>query len=367
MKKQNQIIKYEGNNEELYCKMSLDDCSLDTKIIVPETHNAVFLKDGILMNVLQSGAYPAFETEKQGFLFKKKVSTSCTVDVIYLSKTARLKVLWGTKQPFKTHDPLTDLEVTVGCGGEFEVQIGNPRKAYLELIGAMKNFSLQELKDRLAGRMVVYIEDAIARAMREKEISYDRFSEHKIAIGESIKTTVGKIFEDDYGLKLFSFTLARVIISDEDIEAIKAFKLEQKEEKKREEEEAKQKALQEEERARQEMDEDKRRREEERLDDKDWERQKWLLELKSKDYEKYLEVVKALGIDPFASAPSSSNNATAKKAASFCSKCGHSLEVTDAFCPNCGAAAKETKATCPKCGKEVAAGAKFCGNCGNAL
>jgi len=366
MKKQNQIIKYEGTNEELYCKMSLDDCSLDTKIIVPETHNAVFLKDGILMNVLQSGAYPAFETEKRG-LFAKKTSTSCTVDVIYLSKTARLKVLWGTKQPFKTHDPLTDLVVTVGCGGEFEVQIGNPRKAYLELIGAMKNFSLQELKERLAGRMVVYIEDAIARAMREKEISYDRFSEHKIAIGESIKETVGKIFEDDYGLKLFSFTLARVVISEEDIEAIKQFKEEQKEQQKQLEEEAKQKQLAEEERARQEMDEDKRRREEERLDDKDWERQKWLLELKSKDYEKYLEVVKALGVDPLAGSANGGNTASTKKAYAYCPKCGNSLDISDAFCPNCGAPTKETKATCPKCGKEVASGAKFCSGCGNAL
>ena len=365
MKKQDHIIKYEGNNEELYCKMSLDECSLDTKIIVPETHNAVFLKDGILMNVLQSGAYPAFETEKRGF-FGKRASTSCTVDVIYLSKTARLKVLWGTKMPFKARDPLTDIVVTVGCGGEFEVQIGNPRKAYLELIGAMKNFSLQELKDRLAGRMVVYVEDAIARAMREKEISYDRFSEHKIAIGDSIKETVGKLFEEDYGLKLFSFTLARVVIPEEDIETIKQHLQEIKDEKKREEEEEKQKRLEEEERARQEMDDDKRRREEERLDDKDWERQKWLLELKSKDYEKYLEVVKALGVDPMAgNAPS--GNAGGKKAYAFCAKCGNSLDISDAFCPNCGTPTKETKQTCPKCGKEVASGAKFCSSCGNAL
>ena len=294
MKKQPEIIKYEGNNEELFVKISLDECAYGSRIIVPETHNAVFLKDGVLMNVLDSGAHDVFEMKKVGLFAKKP--TACTVDVIYLSKTAKLRVLWGTKQQFDTRDPITDLSIKVGGSGEFEVQIGNPRKAYLELIGATKSFSLQELKERLSGRMAVYIEEAIAKAMREKNLSYDRFSEHKNEIAENVKAILAKMFAEDYGLKLFSFTLSRVVIDEKYIQAIQDHLKSIENEKKAAIAEADRRKREDEERVRAEIAEDKRRREEERLDDKEWEREKWLLELKSKDYEKYLEVVKALGI-----------------------------------------------------------------------
>lgn len=304
MKKQPQIIKYEGNNEELFEKLSLDDCVYGSKIIVPETHSAIFLKDGILMNVLEPGAHEIFEMQKTGLFCKKP--TSCVVDVVYMSKHAKLQVFWGTKKQFDTRDPITDLPIKIGCSGEFEVQIGNPKKAYLELIGATKSYTLSEMKERLQGRMSVYIEEAIARAMREKSLSYDRFSEYKNEIAKNIEKIIAKMFEQNYGLKLFSFTLATVVIPDEYIRDIKdhlkkiedekKVALEKEERRKREEEERIRAELAEEKRkTEEERIEDKRRADEERKEDRDWEREKWLLELKSKDYEKYLEVLKALG------------------------------------------------------------------------
>lgn len=214
MAKDLQVIKYEGDNTELFKRISADGLEPDARIVVPETHNAIFIKDGILMDTLQSGSYEIFEEKS------KRKCKNVSVEVIYLSKTARLKVMWGTKTRFSFRDPETDVPVKVGAHGEFEVQISNPRKAYMVLIGAEDEYTVQDLKERLATRMLSKVEPAIAGAMRLGGLTFDRMSEHKDEIAQSVLPVLSKMFEEDYGLKMFSFTIASVVISDEDIAAI---------------------------------------------------------------------------------------------------------------------------------------------------
>ena len=132
----NKVITYDGNNEELFKRFSVTDLPADAKIIVPETHNAILLKDGMMMDTLNSGSYDIFDSKK------KKHDPNITVEVIYMSKTAKLKVNWGTRTQFDLRDTETDVPIKVGAHGEFEVQICNPRKAYLELIGVIRKFAL---------------------------------------------------------------------------------------------------------------------------------------------------------------------------------------------------------------------------------
>ena len=161
MAKIQQFVKYEGNNEELFVKVSADALNYDAKLIVPETHNAILLKDGVMMDTLNSGSYDIFDSKH------KKKTESITVDVIYMSKTAKLKVNWGTKTQFNFRDTETDVPIKVGAHGEFEVQICNPRKAYLELIGADKTYSVEKLKERLAMRMMSEVEPDCACAVAQ--------------------------------------------------------------------------------------------------------------------------------------------------------------------------------------------------------
>lgn len=215
MAKQIQVIRYDGDNTELFKRICADGLEPDAKLVVPETHNAILIKDGVLMDTLNSGSYDIFEE-------KSKKCRNVSVEVIFLSKTARLKVMWGTKTRFDFRDPETDVPVKVGAHGEFEVQISNPRKAYMVLIGAENDFTVQDLKDRLSVRMMSKVEPAMARAMREGSISFDRISENKDVIAAAVLPELQKMFDEDYGLKVFSFTIASVVISDEDIAAIVA-------------------------------------------------------------------------------------------------------------------------------------------------
>ena len=53
MSKEIQVIKYEGDNSELFKRISADGLDPEAKLIVPETHNAILIKDGVLMDNAQ--------------------------------------------------------------------------------------------------------------------------------------------------------------------------------------------------------------------------------------------------------------------------------------------------------------------------
>lgn len=335
-KREAAVITFQGSNEDLLERKTATNLDINACLVVPDTHYAILLKDGQLMNTLNGGRHPIFDAASE------KKCKSVAVEVIYLSKTYKLRACWGTRTRFTCRDAQTDIPVQVGARGEFEVQISNPRKAYLELIGVDKSFTLDSLRERLATRLLGKVGNVVAKAMIDKRISYADISYYKEELGESVLPILSQMFQEEYGLKIFSFTFEDIFISDEEKAEIEAAR---KEIKRRQEEE------------------EKEERSEEKLAEKEsreWEKTKFLLELKTSDYEKYLEVCKVIGWDP-------ESEKSEKRAAEgrFCPECGNACSVSDKFCPACGKALGN--ALCPACGKEVVPAAKFCSHCGKKL
>jgi len=338
MARQQDIIgldELEATNNDLFIRKSCTDLDKKAQVIVEETHCAIFIKDGEMIDTLSGGKYPVFDKKD------KKVSR---VDVIYMSKTAKLKAFWGTIHKLVLKDVQTNLTIEVGANGEYEVQIKDPRKFYLELVGADKNFNLDKLKERLQGRILNEIEPLIAQTMREENLAYYDLSEKRQIIANKIQPAISDMFERDYGLRLFSFIISKIFIPNEHIEKIER-ELEKRKQEEKQEKTAKEYA-----------------QELERLADKEFERGLLLKKLEDGNYEKYLEVCKLMGWESNARVSEKS-----KKGAGFCSECGQAHTATDKFCPGCGKKLVEEKSVCPNCKKEVAPGAKFCGNCGTRI
>lgn len=331
------VIELEKGNENLMYRIKATNLPKDTMIVVPETHSAILIKDGRLMDTLNGGKYPLFDAKSE------KKSESISVEIIYLSKTVKLSANWGTKVQFQYRDAELDLPVHVGARGEFEVQISNPRKAYLELIGMDTEFVLDKLRDRLAVRMLSKVEPVISKVMIEKNLSFDRIGLYKEEITQAVFEKLIPMFEDEYGLKIFSFTFEDIFADVNDIKALEEERQRRKTEKKQEEKE------------------EKLKQEEKEKDSLDWERTKFLLELRRSDYEKYLAVCKVVGWKPEPRTVVLNGNGK------FCRNCGTPYEAGARFCPECGAAVGVSIKICPKCGKEYPPTAKFCSECGEKL
>ncbi|MDE7464484.1 MAG: SPFH domain-containing protein [Clostridiales bacterium] len=214
-----EVVKFTGNNTELFCRECADSLHASAQVIVPETHTVLLIKDGIVSEALQPGRHDIFDTEN-GLFRLKKDSDVASVDFVFVSKTAKLQMLWGTSSPIKTRDPLTGVPVSIGANGELEFRVKTPKQFYLELVGADTEYSVDKLKKRIISRLMSVIEPAIAKSMRERNISYTEFTENKAELSEIIKAQMAQMFADEYGLELCSFSINSAIISDADILAI---------------------------------------------------------------------------------------------------------------------------------------------------
>lgn len=146
------LNELELTNDDIFVRKTVTDFGKDDVVIVHGTHSAMLLKDGKLQDTLEAGRYPLFEIQKKFFgLVKEKTDTE--VDLIYVSKTAELPVRWGTPMQFTFRDPLTGIPARVGASGEFGVKVKDPVMLYKVLIGASREFSVEDLRNRLRARM----------------------------------------------------------------------------------------------------------------------------------------------------------------------------------------------------------------------
>ena len=337
-----EVIKFEGTNTDFFWRIYGEVINPKCKLVVPPTHQAIYIKDGHLQDILGPGMYDIFETVKKGFLGLGKKVDATTLDIIFMNRTIKFNAFWGTFNPIPLRDPLTDIPVALRGNGEFEVGIDNPKKFYLEIVGADKTFNLDSLRERLSVKMMAYIEPVIAKTMHDLCLSYISVAQHKKEIADSILPTVNEMFIKDCGLKVYSFTIGVLKIADEEMEAIEECLAERRREIK-EKRDAKELAL-----------------EIERLDDKKFERELLLKLIEQADRNKYFEVLKI-------QAQNASNNNGAHGGGRFCPNCGHSYQPGTKFCSNCGQRLPGDKVFCPKCGNEVKSDAKFCSNCGHKM
>ena len=218
------LNKSEISNDDLFIRKSISSINSDSKVIIDETHVAIVLKDGIALETIKPGVYK-LQDKNSPFSIEKQDPSR--IEFFYISKTAKVKVLWGTPALFDIHDPITDNPAKMGANGEIELRVKNPRQFYLELVGVNKKFSIEDLKERLKGKILSYIEPCILEYVAVNEVPLDRIAEDKMAMSYEIRQSLDKALYREYGLEISSFLISNVNISDRYMDKSKAARTKQ--------------------------------------------------------------------------------------------------------------------------------------------
>lgn len=329
----------EIQENKMFVRKNVDALEDSACVVVEDTHTAILIKDGKMQETLPSGKHPLFEKKKGLFGFTHR--TGETVSVIYMSKTASLKGLWGTPTQFDFRDPVADVPIKVGVSGEYGINIYDPRQFYLKYIGAHKDCTVESLAADMRERIINEIKPTLAKVMTEKKLSYYNLTEHVKEVATGILPVLQEMLRNDYGLDMKYFLIANVKISEEDKAKVERI-IEKRKEKLEERDDYRWWVA-----------------EYERLEDRAFEREKLMRELEAIDYGKYLEVCKIVGWKP--------EGDGAVAGGRFCPNCGAPYGPNDKFCGKCGHKVGSWKVTCPKCGKENDSGNAFCSSCGAKL
>lgn len=333
-----QTIRFEQNlchaqiddNEILFVRVNDVVTSADARIEVPVTHNAIVIKGGGDLRYYTEGTYDVFEDRSEIKKWKKGLS----VEVIYIPKNTFVLIKWGTPNRLRYRDEASNKVITVGARGEFTVSVVNPEQFFRKVVGAKKEFNLTEFKKRYAETVATEFTDIFLRTIEEKHLTYDRFAANKKAIGVSIGEELNVMFENNWGLSVSDFKIADFDLHEEDMASIEDAAAEKQKQERLKEYLA----------------------EVERLDDKNWEREKYLRQLELQDKNAYYEVLKIIG-----------SHEPQEKKEHKCPNCGLECKPTAKFCPHCGKRLSQEPILCPDCGASNEYFALFCSNCGKKL
>ena len=109
------IIKYEGNNETLVWKHPIEDFNMGSQLIVHESQEAIFFKDGQALDLFGPGRY-TLETQQLPILekfYKLPTDTEGTFhsEVYYINLVTQMGIKWGTDSKVRLFEPASGMHI----------------------------------------------------------------------------------------------------------------------------------------------------------------------------------------------------------------------------------------------------------------
>lgn len=218
------IIKYEGDGETIVWKHPIEDFNLGSQLIVHESQEAVFFKDGQALDTFGAGRY-TLETQQLPLLekiYKFPTDTEGTFhsEVYFVNVATQMGVKWGTDSKVRLFDPASGLHVELGAGGEFNIRVANSRKLLMKVVGTTGGLTQAQLlgengKGFFRAMVMTQVKSYLAAAIRENGIGVLEIDERLMELSEALRDKINPRLAE-YGLEMPEFFVSRVVTPDDD-------------------------------------------------------------------------------------------------------------------------------------------------------
>lgn len=230
------VIKYEGSNDIFVWKHPIEDFNLGSQLIVHESQEALFFRDGQALDLFGAGRYtlatqnlPALET-----LYKLPANSEEIFhsEVYFINLTTQMGIKWGTDSKVRLFDPASGLHIEIGACGEFNLKVENSRKLMLNVVGTSGLFSQENVMGGDASKIsneksvsnrtmvshfksliVSKVKTYIAKAIKEQSINILELDEHYDELAAYIKDKINEILYE-YGLYIPEFFITAINYPD---------------------------------------------------------------------------------------------------------------------------------------------------------
>lgn len=218
------IIKYEGDNETLVWKHPIEDFNLGSQLIVHESQEAIFFRDGQALDLFGPGRY-TLETQQLPILeklYKLPTDTESTFhsEVYFVNRTTQMGIKWGTDSKVRLFDPMTGMHIELGASGEFSIRVTNSRKLLLKLIGTTGELKQDAIlggsgKGLFRSLVMTQVKSYLAAAIRENGINVLEIDERLLELSDALRERINSRLAE-YGLEMPEFFVSRVVTPDDD-------------------------------------------------------------------------------------------------------------------------------------------------------
>jgi len=199
------------------------DLRLGSQVIVRESQNVVFFRDGHALDVLGPGRHTITTanvpllTALLGQAFGGR--TPFTAEVYYVSMREFADRKWGTPQPIIVRNPGVGLGVALLQGfGTYSFQVKDPQQFVTQLVGAQGTYRTSDIETRLRTMLLSKLQDVLGETTSKSNVL------DLIGLTEELGAAVRAKAQDDFlaiGLLLKSFYIGNLKPSEKSAEELR--------------------------------------------------------------------------------------------------------------------------------------------------
>ena len=210
------IIKYEGDADALVWKHPLEDFNMGSQLIVHESQEAIFFRDGQALDLFSAGRY-TLETQQLPILeklYKLPTDNEGTFhsEVYFFNLIHQMALKWGTAEKVNFLDPLTGAPISLGARGILNFRIANARKLLVKLVGTGGKLTRQDLLENSESHLQQYFRSMIqlnvatymAEAFTTEKLDILQIDQQKMRLSAAILPKLQDCFAE-YGLVITEF------------------------------------------------------------------------------------------------------------------------------------------------------------------
>ena len=217
------IIKYEGDADTLVWKHPIEDFNMGSQLIVHESQEAIFFRDGQALDLFGAGRY-TLETQQLPILeklYSLPTDTEGTFhsEVYFFNLIHQMAIKWGTPEKINMLEPMTGAPISIGARGVLNFKIANARKLLLKLVGTGGKLTRQDLMEDGEGHIKNYFRSLIqltvstnlANIITAEKMDILQLDQQKMRLSAALLNAIQQSFEE-YGLVVTEFLVMGIML-----------------------------------------------------------------------------------------------------------------------------------------------------------
>ena len=226
------VIQYDGGKETFVWKCPIQDFTMGSQLIVHESQEALFLKNGEALDLFGPGRY-LLETQNipmTSRLFKMPIENGqiFQAEVYFINQTVQMGIKWGTDSKIRLFDPMSGLYLEIGACGEFNLCVSDSRKLVTKLVGTEATLSQSQLLSTggqagnvtgmhgyFRSMIMTYVKSFLAQIVKEKAINILEIDSRLEELSQLLEDKINLALSE-YGLHMPEFFVTRILTPDDD-------------------------------------------------------------------------------------------------------------------------------------------------------
>lgn len=222
------VIKSDNNSgsygamsaDDVFWKVPFEDFNIHSKLIVGESEDALFYKNGVILEVFSGGQYD-LETNNYPFLSRIRNLLSDGVSVYnarvyYINKAHKLDNRWGTDSPIQVVDRKFNIATSVQARGSYTLQIIDSKKFFLKFVGLNQNrLTAADVISEFRAPVSQKIKSTIGNVIRSMDDEIIGICSRQEEVADMVTPQLQPVF-DEYGIRLVNFYIEALDIANDD-------------------------------------------------------------------------------------------------------------------------------------------------------